>query len=145
MSEGFSGSFTSTNIEATYVSGNSLTHGPPGTRQHVWTFIGAENDVDVVTFLVISLDPIACNPSLVMTTSVTLAGIHLDMICFYNDPLWDGKGCGSTSSYCEFNSPPWFCKSLPQPTPHNLEIRLCGYHLFQYENKIITSMDIYIT
>ena len=49
-SEGFSSSFSSTNIEAAYVSGISLTHGPPGTRQHVWTFVGAENDVDVNTY-----------------------------------------------------------------------------------------------
>ena len=30
-----------------YVSGVSITHGPPGIRQHVWTFIGAESDVEV--------------------------------------------------------------------------------------------------
>ena len=24
-----------------------MTHGAPGARQHVWTFVGAENDVEV--------------------------------------------------------------------------------------------------
>ena len=48
------------------------------------------------------------------------------------DPLWDGEGCRSTSTCCEFNTPPWFYKSLPQNSSDNLELRLCGYH-FKYQ------------
>ena len=33
-------------IEAVYISGVSITHGPPGARQHVWTFVGALNEID---------------------------------------------------------------------------------------------------
>ncbi len=33
-------------------------------------------------------------------------------ILYSEDPLWDGQGCGLTSSCCQFNSPPWFCKKL---------------------------------
>ncbi len=29
------------NIESNYVSGLSLTHGVPGSRQHIWTFAAA--------------------------------------------------------------------------------------------------------
>ena len=32
------------------------------------------------------------------------------------DSLWDGQGCGLTSSCCTFNNPPWFCKQLLQST-----------------------------
>ena len=33
-------------IEESYVSGVSITHGPPGTRQHVWTFVGTRQEQD---------------------------------------------------------------------------------------------------
>ena len=49
-------------------------------------------------------------------------------------PLWDGQGCGSISTCCEFNNPPWFCKQLPQPTTDNIELRLC-------ENSVSTADD----
>ena len=152
LSEGFSSFFSSTSIEAAYVSGISLTHGPPGTRQHVWTFVGAENDVDVVLFNCpcsnANITWPHYTPSFLGNDYFCDAGRHTsgydDNTFYLNDPLWDGEGCGSTSSCCEFNSPPWFCKSLPQPTTDDLEIRLCGYYNFLSENKIITSIDIYI-
>ena len=42
-----------------------------------------------------------------------------------DDPLWDGKGCSSKSSYCSFNNPPYFTKQLPSPTSDPIEARLC--------------------
>ena len=43
-----------------------------------------------------------------------------------HDPLWDGQGCGSQSTCCGLNTPPWFCQQLPQPTTDDIELRLCG-------------------
>ena len=55
-----------------------------------------------------------------------IRGTNVDDGVFYpNDPLWDGQGCGSRSTCCEFNNPPWFCKQLPQPTTDDIEMRLC--------------------
>ncbi len=42
-----------------------------------------------------------------------------------DDPLWDGAGCGPTSSCCQLNNPPWFCVSFPEPTTDDLELRIC--------------------
>ena len=68
-----------------------------------------------------------------------------DSGAFYtNDPLWDGEGCASTSSCCEFNSPPWFCRHLSQPTIEGLEIRLCNYYSSDNADKIITSINIFV-
>ena len=48
-------------------------------------------------------------------------------ILFSNgDPLWDGQGCGPTSSCCTFNSPPWFNVRLPFPTTDDIEVRICS-------------------
>ena len=51
-------------------------------------------------------------------------GPGVNLTTYYtDDPLWDGEGCNSsTSTCCEFNSPPWFCTSLTNPTNDDLEI-----------------------
>ena len=48
------------------------------------------------------------------------------------DPLWDGQGCGPSSTCCSFNTPPWFAKELPSPTTDDVEMRLLvpGYDGF---------------
>ena len=141
-------------IEETYVAGVSLTHGPPGARQHVWTFVGTISEIDN-TFNGKLHCPCSNNDN---WTYEVPSFIGNDYFCdtgnrgpgysenaFYlNDPLWDGEGCGSTSSCCQFNSPPWFCKSLPRATTDDLEIRLCYINPFHQGAKIISSIDIYI-
>ena len=59
------------------------------------------------------------------------------------DSLWDGQGCGPTSSCCTFNNPPWFCKQLLQSTNADLEARLCSYSAASAENTPIELIEIY--
>ena len=61
---------------------------------------------------------------------------------YVNDSLWGGERCASTSSCCEVNSPPWFCKSLPQPTTDDQEIRLCNHYRSIHADKIVTVVNI---
>ena len=111
-------------LENAYVDGVSLTHGAPGSRQHIWTFAAAlyetghspvfacacsnTNEVfayDVPAFVGDNYFCDSGNP-----------GPEFDSpIVYADDPLWDGEGCGPTSTCCEFNNPPWFCTTLPQP------------------------------
>ena len=65
---------------------------------------------------------------------------------FYEDadPLWDGEGCGSTSTCCEFNNPPWFCKQLPQPTTEDIEVRICSSRETDSEDTPIELIELYI-
>ena len=53
------------------------------------------------------------------------------------DLLWDGENCGPYSKCCSFNTPPWFYKSLPQPTNDDLEVRLCGSAALSVEDMLI--------
>ena len=155
VSTGFRSTRLNISIEESFVSGVSLTHGLPGARQHVWTFVGALNEIDN-----------GYNGQYNCPCSNTAANWRYNIFSFigndyfcdtgnrgpgYNssafyldDPLWNGEGCGSTSSCCEFNSPPWFWKSLPQPTTDDLEIRLCCDNSFQLENKILSLVDIFV-
>ena len=145
-------------VEESYVSGVSITHGPPGARQHVWTFIGARNEYDNAFNGQYNCP---CSNTNITWAYDVPSFIGSDYFCdtgdrgpgfsntlFYlNDPLWDGVGCGSISSCCEFNSPPLFCKSLPQSTTDDLKVTMCnalveGYDY--YENKIISEINIFV-
>ena len=142
-------------IDSAYLSGVSLTHGPAETRQHIWSFVGAyyEQDPNYYTSL-----NCPCTNTAVSWPHQVPPFINNDYFCdtgnpgpgtssttyYINDPLWDGEGCSSTSTCCEFNTPPWFCKSLPQPTSDDLEIRNCYASSLSNEDKLITLIDIYV-
>ena len=59
-------------------------------------------------------------------------------------PLWDGGGCGPTGGCCESNNPPWFCKTLPQPTTDDIEVRVCGDEVLSNEDILVELIEIYV-
>ena len=139
-----------TEIDSVYVDGVSLTHGQT-PRQHIWTFAGAVDETAREL-------PYNCQCT---RTDIPYAGtipsfVGQDYFCdtgsreafqyiFYpNDPLWDGQGCGGTSTCCEFNNPPWFCRQLPQPTTDDIELRICGDEDTSNEDTPIEQVEIYI-
>ena len=64
---------------------------------------------------------------------------------YQDNPLWDGEGCGPTSTCCQLNNPPWFCTTLPQPTTDDIELRICaGLERISDEDVHIQLVDIYI-
>ncbi len=141
--------------EDAYVSGVSVTHGPPGARQHIWTFAGALNEEDNEFYWQYNCPCSNINvtwpyrlPAFIGNDYFCDTGNHgprFNTSAFYiNDPLWDGKGCGSISTCCHIQSPPWFHKALIAPTSEDVEIRLCNYNNDNSENKIITQIDIYV-
>ena len=140
-------------LERNYVDGVSVTYGIQGERRHIWTFVGARAETN---------QGIAVCPC---TNTANNADIHIppwvqsDYFCetgtttaqesvFYPlDPLWDGKGCGSTSTCCSYNQPPWFCKQLSETTSENIEVRLLTDavpNLLENEDTPIQSIELYI-
>ena len=107
-----------------YVSGISLTHGQP--RQHIYTFANAQGE-GYTSEVCPCIRDTATVPQFVgndyFCDTADRGARETDGLFFPNDPLWDGQGCGSTSTCCEFNNPPWFCKQLPQPTTDDIETR----------------------
>ena len=135
-------------LDATYVDGVSITHGH--RTRHIWTFAAATDEG--------STDRFRCPCSKIGSTYTGAVPpfVGNDYFCdtgsrnhwqtkFYSDdPLWDGSGCGSTSSCCSFNSPPWFCKELPQPTTDDIEVRVCTNYLPSYEDITIKAIELYV-
>ena len=144
-----------TTIDTAYLSGVSLTHGPAETRKHIWSFVGALYEQDPNYYINWNCP---CTNTAVSWPYQVPSFINIDYFCdtgnpgpgfsfttyYTDDPLWDGEGCGSTSTCCEFNSPLWFCKSLPQPTSDDLEIRNCYVSSSSYEDRLITLIDVYV-
>ena len=135
-----------------YINGISITHGEP-PRHHIWSFAGAVGE---------EYDNVLLN--LCACTRIEASGIPVpsfvgeDYFCdtgnrggdfstgvfFADDPLWDGQGCGGTSTCCEFNNPPWFCKQLPQPTADDIELRLCNYDEPAIDDSPFEIVEMYI-
>ena len=138
-----------TTIDSSYVSGLSLTHGSVGQRKHVWTFAVAFDET--TRYLEFSCPCI--NTSLTWPYKVssyaddsyfcdTGARTSISSNTLYMDnPLWDGEGCGMSSTCCSFNSPPWFCQHFKYHTSDDLELRLCSYG---FEHQLISLVEIYV-
>ena len=135
-------------IGGQYIDGISLAYGNP--RQHIWTFaVPIQEDYKHQQ----SLCPCNGNSSVNIPTYVgndyfcetgVPTGENSRSRHFYaDDPLWDGQGCGPTSTCCTFNNPPWFCKQLPQSTNDDLEIRLCNSATASAEDTPIELVEIY--
>ena len=143
------------NLDDAYLDGVSLTHGVSGSRQHIWSFVSALYEQNAGYNIATNC---ACTNTNYNWTLSTPSFVGKDYFCdtgnpgpdfqngiyYYpdNDPLWDGEGCGSTSTCCEFNNPPWFCKTLPQPTSDDIELRICGDQPTSNEDVIISLVDI---
>ena len=136
-------------IDGVYVDGVSLTHGH-NPRKHIWTFAAAIDET--------RSGPSTCPCT---KTDATYTGavppfIGQDYFCdtgsrnarqyilYPDDPLWDGAGCGGSSTCCTFNNPPWFCKQLPQPTTDNIELRLCSDQHRSNEDTPIEIIELYV-
>ena len=136
-------------IDDLYVDGVSLTHGN-NPRKHIWTFAAAVDETQHGGAVC------PCTKTDAQYTGHVPTFIGQDYFCdsgsryhyqaqFYSqDPLWDGSGCGSTSSCCGFNNPPWFCKQLPQPTTDDIELRLCVDESLSNEDVSLETIEIYV-
>ena len=121
-------------IGRNYLDGVSITHGSVGSRQHIWSFASAFGDA-----VAMSHSHFFCSCSSSDNWPYSTSFVGSDYFCdtgyhgsgnpahtFHSsDPLWDGMGCGPSSTCCTFNNPPWFCKTLSQPTNDDLEVRIC--------------------
>ena len=149
----FEPSFSGRGLEDVYLEGVSITRGPAGSRQHIWSF--AEALYDNPQGIPDHICP--CSISNQVWTRTVPAFIQNNYFCdsgnrgpavilaqvYAGDPLWDGAGCSATSSCCEFNNPPWFCTTLDQATSEDIEVRICLDNPTSFEDLDVELVDIY--
>ena len=133
-------------IDTYYLQGISVTHGSP--REHIWSFVAGLDEVDRHYMCPCVNGSTNRIPSFVGQNYFCESGItrwNGGSILWPNgDPLWDGQGCGPTSSCCTFNSPPWFNVRLSSPTTDNIEVRICGDAGIGNEDAPIQLMELYV-
>ena len=136
------------------MNGLSLTHGAPGSRQHIWTFAsglyagGGSNN---------SWPRYQCpcdngntypSPPFVgndyFCESVTTTNNYNSYRFYPNAILWDGQVCEGGGSCCQLNNPPWFTKNLTTPTTDGIELRLCLTDASSISDVALELLELYI-
>ena len=132
-------------LEDSYVDGISLTHGPVGSRKHIWTFATSYSDNNIQCSCGdLHKVPPFVDHDFFCETGSRAETEYDDYIAFEADPLWDGEGCDSQADCCMFNRPPWFCKELPEPTTDDIEMRVCLNLHPIYGDVLIEAVDIFV-
>ena len=143
-------------IHEPYLDGVSLTHGPPSSREHIWSFAvglheGSDDNAYEQCVCDTSDSDVIPAPSFVGNDYFCESGInepyssraHFNEF-FPDDPLWDGDGCISASACCQFNNPPWFSKNLPDTTTDDIELRMCHYYPICETDTPLELIELYI-
>ena len=136
-------------ISSAYVDGVSITHG--SSKEHIWTFAAARDELRADEW---RCPCSKCNQNF---TGLVPPYVGNDYFCdsgtlifpnpeqtYTTDPLWDGSGCAPASACCGFNSPPWFCKKLQQPSIDDIELRVCRDELGGDEDIQISFIELYV-
>ena len=149
---GLTNGFESNSINSAYVDGIGLTYGSP--REHIWTFAATISQT-VSTVEGFHYCPCIDNstenepPDFVGDDYFCDSGQLLHIMgeqpqFFGADPLWDGAGCGSVNTCCDFNNPPWFYKQLPLSTIEDVQFRVCRSESNTNEDIAIQEFEIYV-
>ena len=145
---------SSQDIDSHYVDGVSLTYGIAGGREHIWTFAAGLTEASSPW----PNENCPCNapgyshsiPEFIGSDYFCESGLHSNWIDNYlmtfhsNDVLWDGHGCTSTGTCCQFNNPPWFTKSLHNATTDDIELRICTSNLPSSEDIPLELIELYV-
>ena len=142
--------YSSPKIEDNYVDGVVLTNQVNESRSHIWTFAAALDESD-------RSKAFSCqcsNVNVTLNDFKTPSFVGNDYFCetgsrhgfsygvlYTEDPLWDGKGCGTSSSCCDKGE--WFCKDVPK-TSSDIELRLCGNEPRVNEDTPIEQIELYV-
>ena len=129
-------------IDEPYVDGVSLTYGQP--RQHIWTFAADLRQDD--SFCPCGSTQNISTPEFVGNDYFCDSGVRTqqNFTSAFSNPLWDGFGCDENYECCDFNSPPWFCKQLPNSTSEPIELRVCRDQGRSNEDIAIEAIYIYV-
>ena len=132
------------NINQNYVDGVSVTYTPRLNRVHIWTFAAG---LAVSVYYHGSRSCPCSNTGNSYETKIP-AFVGNDYFCeagnMASDPLWDGQTCILSSTCCNFNDPPRFCRELPESTCADIEVRLMANETTSNEDIPIRLIELYV-
>ena len=133
-----------------YVDGLSLTHGTLQT--HIWTFASgmfSGTNSDNHPNIRCPCDPgnTFGSPPFVgndyFCDSVATVNSWLEQLQFFSDnALWDGQDL--LNPCYGLNNPPWFNKTLSEPTTDDIELRMCFFEPPYASNVGLELLEVYV-
>ena len=146
----YSSRFPSNNLEQSYVSGLSVTHGAPGNREHIWTFAAGyskangyvASDCPCLQYS-IGTPP----PAFVGNNYFCESGSNNRPVkqWYFDDHLWDSMGCNGRDRPCCNRGGPWFTTTLRENVSDDIEVRWCRYPPNTYiEDIAVDELEIYV-
>ena len=129
----------SRDIEGKYLDGISVTYGPEGSRQHIFSLAGGGGDGTICPCAASSLFPDS-QPDFVGDDYYCESGGSGD-----DDILWDGEQCdGDEADCCTAPYMPFFYKDLSTSTTEDIELRILVNQGFGDENIYLLAYEIYV-
>ena len=135
-------------INTPYTDGVSLTYGNP--RKHIWTLMSGGTGSGFYNRCPCGTTNSQSAPSFVGSNYYCEAGYEgsyepYDSKIYTDDPLWDGKGCGSSeTNCCQRTLIPWFYKSFTHSTTDYIEMRICCDEGTSDEDVPVGKYEIYV-
>jgi len=135
-----------TTIDGYYADGLLITYGSP--RQHIWTYaVGPHDNRTVCYNCPCGVGGGLASPPFVGPNYFCKSGaIHYWNIStyYFNDPLWDGSDCYSSTDCCSNPTQPWFYRQLGESTTSDIEARICRQYYFSTGSVLIDQLELYI-
>ena len=140
-------------IDDSYFGGVAVMHGSP--RQHIWTFAAGtcENYTAAANFICPCDIPYSQHtPPFVGEDYFCESGYiclgYWDTNSLYsfhfNDTLWDGRDCHSSSTCCSHHNPPYFTKTLSMSTTDDIELRMCLRLDLRHQDIAVELIELYV-
>ena len=141
-------------INSPYNDGISLTYGNP--KKHIWTLISGATGSRMYSRCPCGTPTSQSPPE--SWSAPSFVGSHYycesgyegsqlpyDPKIYSSDPLWDGKGCGSSeTNCCQRTLIPWFYRSFTHSTTDNIEMRICCDEGTSDEDVPFEEYEIYV-
>ena len=133
-------------IEQSYFDGVSITHGPIGARQHIFSLAAApteHNDCPCEGNTTQSTIPSFVGQDYLCESGNPMTSLRYTL--YTGDILWDGEQCGGTEGPC-CTSPykPYFYKDLGSATTDDIELRILTNEPLNNEDIVLLSFEIYV-
>ena len=115
-------------IDTSYVDGLSITYKVKNKRKHIWSLAGGYRDPGngyAYNCPCAGGSAYGDPPFFVGDDFYCDSGSHTSNspIWYMDSPLWDGKGCHSSSRCCDNKRLPWFWRTLPESVNSDIEVR----------------------
>ena len=140
------GFHTNTIINNPYLEGVSITIGNP--RKHVWSYAvgysyGVHKNHCPCTSPTVAKSPPVFVKDHYYCESGGGNGESYNTV-YESDPLWDGRGCPSTSNCCSTLGAPWFYRQFTEPEGGAVEVRICRDQIYSNEATLLDQVQLYI-